>query len=354
MIQHSGIGTYIRGLLSGMTPTQLKEMWLLGDPDLLNSYTDQIIPFHSPIYGPGEQILLPRLLARHPLTLFHSPHFNIPLLYCGRLVVTIHDMIHIRFPSFSRLPLARIYALAMIKQCLRKASWVITDSESTKRDLMDRGAPQDRLSVIPLAIDETLFREASGSDSSVLDKYSLAPGFFLYVGNIRKIKNVPGLVAAYLRLKRADSTVPPLVIAGKDQMPQWTRQYEKDPSIRILTDVPFQDLPAFYRSAIAFVFPSFFEGFGLPPLEAMACGCPVISSRAGSLPEVLGEASLAIDPHNVGSIADAMKQLFVNSSLRLQLIARGREQVKRYSWKTTARETFKIYGQLLEGKSHAA
>ncbi len=343
MISHSGIGTYIRGLLSGFSPQQLREIVLLGDPAKLQAYPCRLVEAPEPVYGLREQVKMPRRLRGLSPDLLHVPHYNLPWAYSGRTVVTVHDLIHLLFPQFSRSRFAIIYARWMMLRVIKKAVRILADSECTRRDLLDFGARDSRIRVVPVAI-EPQFRPVDPREAEPhLKKHALRPGYILFVGNLRRIKNIPRLVEAYRLLRARSPNLPPLVLAGRDQMPQITSAYRGDSSIRILGEVAADSLPALYSSASVFAFPSLYEGFGLPPLEAMACGCPVVASSGGSLPEVLGNAALLPDPLDTEAIAEALLRAMTDSNLRGILAERGRERVSRFSWKATAERTFDIY-----------
>lgn len=346
MVRHSGIGSYLRGILSGFSPEMMNRLALIGPPDALPK-AGEIVSASEPIYGWREQCEMPKRLRRIKPALLHVPHFNIPLLYSGRLVVTIHDIIHLLFPQFSRSRFAAVYARFMLSRVAKRAAIVMADSESTKRDLVRYGFSEKKIRVVPLAVGEQ-FRPVERSVAAArVRKYGLAPGYFLYVGNLRPIKNIPRLVEAYELLKKHRPDAPPLVLAGRDQMPDESAVWRMDSDIKFAGEVALEDLPALYSAARCFVFPSIYEGFGLPPLEAMSCGCPVIASRAGSLPEVVGGAALSVDPENAGDIAGAMERMLADKNLHDDLARRGREQAARFSWKSTAEAVSRIYEEVL-------
>ncbi len=346
MVRHSGIGSYLRGLLSGFSKEELDRIVLMGPPEALPPAAG-VLPASEPIYGWREQWAMPRRLRKIAPSLLHVPHFNIPLAYPGPLVVTIHDVIHLLFPQFSRARFAAVYARFMLSRVAARTALVMADSECTKRDLVRFGFSDKKIRVVPLAVDGR-FRPVDPAEAAKrVGRYGLTPGYLLYVGNLRPIKNIPRLVEAYALLRRRRPDVPPLVLAGRDQMSRESAAWRSDPSIKFPGEIASEDLPALYSAAGLFVFPSLYEGFGLPPLEAMACGCPVVASGAGSLPEVLGDAALTVDPDDAGSIADGMERALTDSGLRADLSRRGREQAGRFSWRATAQAVFRIYDEAL-------
>jgi glycosyltransferase involved in cell wall biosynthesis len=177
-------------------------------------------------------------------------------------------------------------------------------------------------------------------------KYGLIPGYILYLGNIRKIKNIPRLVDAYRLLRKRCPDVPPLVLAGRDQIPRVTLAFRGDNSIHLVGEVALADMPSLYSCASLFAFPSLYEGFGLPPLEAMACRCPVVASTGGSLPEILGDAALLPDPGDMEAIADAITRVLLDADLRRTLVERGSARVRHFSWERAAKATFEIYREV--------
>jgi glycosyltransferase involved in cell wall biosynthesis len=351
MVGHSGIGAFLRTFLSGLSAAQWKNMTLLGDPRKLSSYPAPVVAARESIYGLGEQVVLPWRLKKLKPELLHVPHYNVPLAYGGPLVVTVHDLIHLLFPAFSRRPLARQYASFLLSRISRKAVRIMADSGRTRDDLIRFGVPSEKIIVVSLAVDRRFRPVPSEEWGGVLRDYGLAPGYILYVGNIRKIKNIPRLVEAYRALKRRRPDAPPLVLAGRDQMPEESAAWRSDPSIKMSGKVNEADLPALYSAAGLFVFPSLYEGFGLPPLEAMACGCPVAASTGGSLPEVLGDAALLSDPLNAEALADSMERLLSDSVLRGFLVRKGLERARFFQPEKMVEKVFAVYRGALSARA---
>jgi glycosyltransferase involved in cell wall biosynthesis len=281
---------------------------------------------------------------------FHHPAGLIFPLSAKANVMTVHDLIPLRFPDYNAEATAYFgesYAQAVHMDLL------IAVSRHTRKDIVELlGIPEERIHVVPEAA-HPQYRLIEDEDLivSVLDKYSLAKGnYLLYLGALERRKNIPRLVEAFARLRQRQPDLPHrLVLAGggdptsaEETRCQIANQ-GLTPYVRLLGHVPFEDLPVLICGADAFVFPSLYEGFGLPPLEAMACGTPVIASNTTSLPEVVGDGGILIDPTNIDDIANAMHEVITNRTLRAELADRGLKRARSFSWQQTARLTLEAY-----------
>ncbi|MFC1707526.1 glycosyltransferase family 4 protein, partial [Planctomycetota bacterium] len=311
MHEHSGIGTYIRALRRELGHREGTET---DGHDILLSAAG-VAESSPPPYSLREHLWFLRLARANPGALFHAPHINAPLYWPGPLVVTVHDLAHIRHPEAARRRGAATYARLMVTCLSRRADAIICVSEFTRSDLVSFAPSANHVcTVVPNGIDDDLTRPCEAATAKVLARYGLRPGYLLYLGNVRKHKNVDVLLAARLRLSKPRPT---LVIAGADQMPaRW--EGRSTPGVRLLGPVPHEDKAALYAGASVFCFPSLFEGFGLPPLEAMRCGTPVVCSGATALPEILGEAAESVDVHNPSAVARAIDELLASPSSRRQ------------------------------------
>lgn len=323
-----------------------------------------------PWYGWKEQFIMPFYLWREKLDLIHFPHFNVPVFTSGPFVVTIHDLILTNFPTVRATTRSRyIYYLKnlayrlVIFLALRRARRVITVSQFTKDDIVSKfGISPDKIRVTY----EGVANLAKGMDSlfvakldrrETLDQYHIPEKFLLYVGNAYPHKNLERLLKAFGRL-RAEQPDLRLVLVGRSDyfyeraksyaasLNLWQEQ-NRNSAVIFPGYVPDAQLEIFYSAAAAYVFPSLYEGFGLPPLEAMANGCPVASSRRASLPEVLGAAAAYFDPENEDDMIAAIRRILDDQEYRQQLIAAGREQAKKYHWWECARDTQAIYEEAL-------
>ncbi|MDF7823987.1 glycosyltransferase family 1 protein [Pontiellaceae bacterium B12227] len=278
-----------------------------------------------------------------PGDLYHATDHYLPMNHPHNAVVTIHDLLFMirPNPNFSIHAIQRRLVPPFVKACRH----VIVISEQTKKDVMKHLlVPEEQITVIPWAVDETFFTppEITGFMPGFLP---VSEPYFLAVGCNTERKNTPRLLEAYCR----SGARSPLVLAWNP--PNDIREkYASNKSIHFIGRVTEEQLRDLYRSALALVYPSLYEGFGLPALEAMACGCPVITSNTTSLPEVGGDAVLYIDPENTDSIAHEMKALEESAELQDALQKKGYEQVKRFSWKKTAQATMNVYSQCLEEK----
>jgi glycosyltransferase involved in cell wall biosynthesis len=294
-------------------------------------------------------------LRRNPVDVLHVQFTSPPFAPCP-VVVSIHDL------SFEHLPLtfkrrSRVQLHLTVRQSARKAARILTLSESVRQDIIDTyGIAPERVTTIPIAA-PAHFRPVTDEEElqRVRHTYDIAGDYILSVGSIQPRKNLTRLVAAYARLRRerAEGRLPKLVIVGKQAWlyDETLRAIEEQGigDLTMLTGyVPDADLPALYSGAVCFVYPSYFEGFGLPPLEAMQCGAPVIAGNRTSLPEVLGEAGLLVDPFDEAAIATAIARLIDDPDLRAELRVKGLKRARGFDWHETARRTLAVYRQIVD------
>lgn len=311
-------------------------------------------------YSFAEQIFMPWVIAKHQVDLMHFPHFNVPLFYGGPFVVTIHDLIISRFPTERATTLGpmkyKLRQLAyhlVIRHAARKAQHVITVSEYSKADLIDYfKLPPERISVTYEAVDVFPRSHVSAEQFAIMQqRYKLPESYLLYVGNAYPHKNLETLLHVMQTLKKARTLRHHLVCVGKAdyfylRLQQQAWALNVDDVVHFPGFVPDHDLAAFYGGAFAFVFPSKYEGFGLPPLEAMLYNTPVLASNSSCLPEVLGPAALYFDYQDVSGIIQQLQRLETETNLREELITRGQEQVKTYSWRRMTKQTLTLYEKL--------
>lgn len=344
MFDYSGIGVTIKKLLENLSPEQRDQLVLFSAKDWVNPHAEgKVVPAPYSVYGLKQHVNYPFVLRKHKLNLFHMPHYDVPYTYGRPFVATVHDIIHYLFPQFSTKPLSRTYSKAMLAHTAKRAKKIITVSENTKKDL-ETHFPKaaGKVQVIYPAVDPQFRPMSNENVRAVLSKYSLLPNYFLYVGNLRESKNTPALINAYAALKKQHPDAPPLVLVGKT----FLKDLGAVPNdVFHIENATTEELPAFYSGAALFVFPSLYEGFGLPPLEAMACGAPVLSSRAASLTEVCGNAAHYIDPLSQSELVDGMWSLITSPSKRDDMKKKGLDNVKRFSWKRFAASTWQVYNE---------
>jgi glycosyltransferase involved in cell wall biosynthesis len=236
----------------------------------------------------------------------------------------------------------------------RKASKIIAISENTKKDIIDYfRIDEEKIRVIYLGVDRQFSPQPDTNEVGVLSKYNLPRGYILSVGTLEPRKNILRLINAYKMVASTGEPVPKLVIVGgqgwrNEDLGKLVRESGLADRVVLVGYVPDEDLPTLYRNAAVFVYPSLYEGFGLPPLEAMACGTPVITSNISSIPEVVGDAAILIDPYNTTEIAQAIASVLNNKELRDRLKMNGLVRSNLFSWDKTARETLKLYQEVIE------
>jgi len=278
----------------------------------------------------------------------HFPASIGSLARSPNVVLTVHDVGFLRDPDWFRWDRAAYYRFA-IGRSIRLAAHVLADSEATAADLVEFfGIPHSKMTVVPLGVGEE-FRPASEEQKiAARERHALPERFFLYVGTLEPRKNLVRVIQAWSQVAERDDSVPDLVIAGRDG---WKHvpireAAQKSPCTRRIHFPGFianEDLPAVLSAAQVFVWPSLWEGFGLPPLEAMACGIPVITSNVSSIPEAVGDAALGVDPYDVDAIADAMRMLAENEALRAAFSTKGLARAAAFTWDNTARRTYDVY-----------
>lgn len=347
----TGNETYVRGLISGLAPRDDIDVVALVDGST-HLFASLGVP-PTKLAHPGPVMRLLRDLAgprrRWSADLLHVQYVRPP--WCDVPVVcTVHDISFEHFPEmFTRRAVARMRLT--IPWSARHSSMVLTGSQHSRGDLLDRYAlDADRVRVTAYAADPWFRPQTPDQVNSVRLRLGLPQEYILCVGNLQPRKNLPRLVEAYARLP-ADR--PALVIVGQrawldDPLFASVRELRLDRETFLTGYVDAADLPAVYAGATAFAYPSLFEGFGLPVLEAMACGAPTLASLTSSIPEVAGEAALLVDPTDVGAIADGLARLIDDDALRSRLSTAGIQRAAQFSWQRCAQETVEAYRQALE------
>jgi len=300
-----------------------------------------------------EQADFPRAVQESDADLAHIPYWGGPLRCALPIAVTIHDMIPLLLPEYRGGPSVRLYT-SLVAASAQGASAILTDSEASRRDIVAHlKLPPERVHAVPLAADPIYTPETDAeTDSAVRRNHNLPPEYVLYLGGYDVRKNLPVLLHAYTHVKRGFGDHFPLVLAGRippNPSPRFTAiepmldELGLRDAVRVLGEVAESDKPALYRGAACFVYPSRYEGFGLPPLEAMACGTPVVATNASSLPEVIGDAGFLVAPDDVRGMAGGIVAILTQEDLAESLRRKGLAQARRFSWGSTAEKTLRVY-----------
>jgi glycosyltransferase involved in cell wall biosynthesis len=354
-----GIGTYVRNLLGELARHDGDHRYVLlcrpGDADRLRAESPQFEArvLRSGHYSVSELLAAPLAVSRARVDLFHAPHYVVSPLMPRPYVVTIHDCIHLRFPQYLPNRRAHVYARAMMTMAARRASRVLTVSNASKEDILRYlGVPADKVEVIYNGLDARFAAPPTAEAiERVRDRYMLPSRFVLYAGNIKPHKNVDRLIEAYALVRQRGFEDLKLLIIGEEvtRFPHLRRlvhRHHLHGHVRFFGYVADATLSVLYRLASVFVFPSLYEGFGLPPLEAMAMGAPVIASNVSSLPEVVGDAAILIDPTSPDAIADAIARVLTDDALRADLVRRGHARAQAFSWERSVDRVRQVYREL--------
>jgi glycosyltransferase involved in cell wall biosynthesis len=287
-------------------------------------------------------------VARLRLDLLHSPDFIPPAFGARHFVITVHDLNFLYYPQFLTAE-SRRYYIDQIEWAVKRADHILADSEATRQDIVHQlDVAPGKVTTVYLAADDAYRPLPLSGVGPVLERYELPPGYLLFVGTLEPRKNVPGLLSAYRLLLDQGVTEAPLVLIGGrgwlyEKIFRQVEALTLEEQVAFLHGVPDADLPALYNGAAVLVTPSFYEGFGLPALEAMACGTPVVVSDRGSLPEVVGPAGMLVDPEAPESIAAGLAAVLDDPEGQRQLERAGLAQAATFSWERTARETLAVY-----------
>ncbi len=287
------------------------------------------------------------------LDLLHSPDFIPPYNGSHRSVITVHDLTFLHYPEFLTTESRRYYN-QQIESAVARADHILTDSEATRSDVLDMlHTPPHKVTTVLLGIGGEFHPVEEAAIKAFAAIHNLPRGYILFVGTFEPRKNLDGLLCAYAQLRADLKDAPPLVLAGQrgwlyEDLFALCEQLDLGSHVIWLENLPHMDLPALYSGASVLCLPSFYEGFGFPPLEAMACGTPTVVSNRASLPEIVGEAGLLCEPNDPDSIADAIRCVLTDSTLAKELRRRGLIQSATFSWRETAQQTLAIYRQVLE------
>jgi glycosyltransferase involved in cell wall biosynthesis len=350
--QDYGIGTYVRNLVRHLARIDTANTYFLfchpADEPTLRDLSENFVPVidASAKYGLREHFSIPLKLRRLGAELLHSPHYVRPLLCTVPSVVTVHDCIHLLFPQYLPSRLAHYYARFVMGSAIAHSALVYTVSQASRADILRfyPGTNPEKVVVVPNAIDAELLVDPGEEERErVRERYQLRGRFVLFAGNVKPHKNLERLIRAFAAVRaqagRGDLR---LVLIGDDvsrysSLRRTVEEAGVRPDVRFFGFVPHRTLAALYRMASVFAFPSLYEGFGLPPLEAMACGTPVLTTRLSSLPEVVGDGALLVDPYDEDAIAGGLARLIDDEDLRQSLAAKGLARAATFSWERSVR-----------------
>ena len=351
-----GIGTYIRNLLRTLARIDRDTEYVLlcqeGDLPIATQLGPNFraVLERSPNYSVREQVHIPWVLLRERPDVYHAPHYVLPPAVPCRSVVTIHDCIHLMFPQYLPSRAAYVYAKSLMWAAAKRSDRILTVSESSKRDILHYfNVPPDKIVVVYNALDERFGAAPPAEEiARVRERFQLDHGFVLYAGNIKPHKNLVRLIEAFEGLRRDGFEDLKLLIIG-DEISKWpalrraVHKYKLHKHVRFLGFLTDETLAVLYRLAAVFVFPSLYEGFGLPPLEAMASGTPVVTSNVSSLPEVAGDAAVLVDPYDAIAIKEGIKAILTDANLAQELRERGLLRAREFSWERSVARTREIY-----------
>lgn len=358
-LENAGIGRYLVNLINQIEKIDQENKYIIllrkkyfSELKFKNKNFQKVLADY-PHYSFQEQIFLPIQLIKLKPNLVHFPHFNVPFFYFGKYVVTIHDLIKHEsrgVATTTRFPM--VYWLKFIVYRLvtwitiKKAIKIITPSYFWKKELVKRYALKEKRIIVTYeGVDEHFLKQVSNFNlQEILSKYKIKKPFVIYTGSLYPHKNVERLVKAVTLINQDLKLV--IVCARNvfyERFLQRVKELNAENFVNLVGFVPDEDLAIIYKQAEVLVFPSFWEGFGLPGLEAMGVGLPVIAANASCLPEVYGQAALYFNPLDEKELAEKIQLLRDNKKLREDLIKKGFEQVKKYSWQKMAKETLKVY-----------
>lgn len=361
-----GIGSYIRNLLEaiGRLPDSAAYRFRVyarradGEalPELPGHF--EVVHDESPGYSVAELTRLPWRLLRDRLDLFHATHYVVPPLWKTRAVVTIHDIIHLLYPQFLPSRAAHLYARYMIRRALTRADRIITVSYNTRRDLVDYfRVPAARVEVIYNGVSPRFHPDVPLEERARVASRLKIPGpYLLFLGGEKPHKNLQNVVRAFGKARREHGLPHALVLAGAlppnpARLDALIAALDLSRAVVCPGIVEDDDLPALYAGAEAFLYPTLYEGFGLPVVEAMACGTPVLTSSTSALQEIAGGYACLVDPMDVDAIAAGVTLLATDEKVRTQYAALGRKRALDFSWDKAAARTLEVYAAAL---GHAA
>lgn len=365
-IQDFGIGTYVRNLVRALAAIDAENQYVLltkpADKDSLRDLPAnfQVATETSPVYSVRELVSLSWQLYRRKLDLYHSTHYVLPAWVQSKVVVTIHDIIHLLYPEFLPSNLAFLYAQRMIRRSLTRGDRILAVSHNTRSDLMHHFDVDGRkIQVVHNGV-EDVFRKPLPSE--VLDRWlrdlGISPPYLLFVGNPKPHKNLDNVVKAYARARRLAQFDAPLICVGHRDGSEFKIRQRAEylgvgDRVRLLGHVAQEALPAIYQGATLFLYPTLYEGFGLPVIEAMASGVAVITSNTSALKEIAEGYAHLVDPLDIDGMAKAIARCMGDPEHRASLAKLGLRRSEDFRWDRAAKRTLEIYLDVIEGREPA-
>jgi len=363
-IRDFGIGSYVHHLLEAVARREESRAYRFrvyarrADRDLLSGLPDhfEVVPEESPGYSLAELTRFAWRLLRDRLDLFHATHYVLPPLFRIRAVVTIHDIIHVLYPQFLPSRAAHFYARAMIRRALERADRIITVSYNSKRDLIEYfGVPAGRIEVIYNGV-SPLFHPGVPPDEQrrVAEKFGIPSPYLFFLGGEKPHKNLQNVLKAFGEARRRRSLPHALVLGGpmprnRARMEALIDALDLKAAVMETGIVQEEDLPGLYAGADAFLYPTLYEGFGLPVIEAMACATPVLTSSTSALQEIAGGFAYLVDPMDVNAIAGGILLLTTDQRVREDFRELGKKRALDFSWDKAAEKTLEVYASALAG-----
>ncbi|MFB0508911.1 MAG: glycosyltransferase family 4 protein, partial [bacterium] len=371
---HHGMGVYVTNLVNRLVKIGAEHRFILyltrRNADYINSSNNIkriFITSNRPLRIAWENSLLPFSLQKEGVSVFWGPSNFLPSIKFCKYAVTIHDITAISFPDYYPA-LRRFHYKSSILNSVRVADRIIVVSTQTKNDVIQYfKVPEQKVTVIHNGLDERFLNQAITDPCAeqriapqLKEKYCLPDSFIFTLGVLEPKKNVANLVRAYALAKKMNlGFLPKLVVGGSKEYGWKNREFfQAVAEFKLEDDVKFtgridnEDLSAIYQAATVFVFPSIYEGFGLPVIEAMACGTPVITSNTSSLPEIAGDAAILVNPYEPREIADALFQVLTNEIRRQAMIEKGRKNASRFSWDKAAQEILQVFEEAYKETKH--
>ncbi len=357
-----GLGRYVEQLLRGIEQYGAQHQYVvfvlnaecrIQNAELLSKF--EVVEVNIPWYSVEEQVKFSSVIKKHNIDLMHFPHWNIPLLYNDPYIVTIHDLTMYHYPRLEATTHGPVVYWVkdmvhrlVVKHAVERAKHIITTSEFTKQDIHQTlGVPLEKMTTVYQGVGIS-DQKSGNSEVDIKSRFGITKPYVLYVGAAYPHKNIDGLLSAWELFCEKYGDGYQLVLAGKDSV-FYQKLLEQHEHMIIRSSIVFTDfvtdeeLVQLYQGARTFVFPSLYEGFGIPPLEAIQYSVPVVASNASCLPEVLGEGAYYVDPKSPQAIVGGLHLVCTDEDVRYTLKQQGREELKRYSFETFARQTISLY-----------